>query len=511
MSLGRTHAVAVHGVSGTLVEIEADCAAGLPSFTIGGMPDAACAQSPARVRAAVVNSDLSMPQQRLVVNLSPASLPKQGAGFDLGIAVAVLAAAGTVPAAQVSRVAHLGELGLDGRVRPVPGVLPAVLAAAAAGVRTVAVPAANAAEAALVEQVEVVAVGTLADLVRRYRALGKGKPVPVVPIEPPLSESSGTLPDLADVAGQGEAREALELAAAGGHHLAMVGPPGAGKSMLAERLPGLLPPLDRQQALEATAVHSVLGELGERHLIDRPPLVAPHHGTSMAAMVGGGSGRIRPGAISRADHGVLFLDEAPEFRRDVLDALRQPLESGRVVVARGDRMVAFPARFQLVLAANPCRCGAHHGHGSGCSCSPMMRRTYLAKLSGPLMDRIDLQLTVRAVSRAAISGEGGEASAPVAARVALARDRQRRRWADQPWVLNAHAPGSVLRSQRWRPSAAHTRILDRALERGQVTLRGYDRVLRVAWTAADLAGVERPGADQIAQALALRERTQVAA
>lgn len=511
MSLGRTSAVALHGVTGTLVEIEADCAAGLPSFTIGGMPDAACAQSPARVRAAVANSDLTMPQQRLVVNLSPASLPKQGAGFDLGIAIAVLAAARTVPADQVARVAHLGELGLDGRVRPVPGVLPAVLAAAAAGVRTVAVPAANAAEAALVEQVEVIPVETLAELVRRYRALGKGRPVPALRIERPEPAEVPPIPDLADVVGQSEARAALELAAAGGHHLAMIGPPGAGKSMLAERLPGLLPPLERHQALEATAVHSVLGELGDRHLIDRPPLVAPHHGASMAAMVGGGSGRIRPGAISRADHGVLFLDEAPEFRRDVLDALRQPLESGKVVVARGDRMVSFPARFQLVLAANPCRCGAHHGRGRGCSCSPLMRRNYLAKLSGPLMDRIDLQLTVRAVSNAQVDGTAGEASAVVAARVVQARERQRARWSEHGWAVNAHVPGAVLRSAAWRPPAAATRVLDRALEIGQVTLRGYDRVLRVAWTAADLAGAARPGAEQVAQALALRERSEMAA
>lgn len=506
MSLGRTRCVAVTGIEGTLVDVEADTGPGLPHFGISGMPDTACAQSPSRVRAAITNSDLPMHGQRIVVNLSPASLPKTGAGFDLAIAVAVLAASQTAPAEQVAGVVHLGELGLDGTVRSVPGVLPAVLAAAAAGVRTVVVPVANAAEAALVDGVEVVPVADLAELVRRCRDLHRGRAVEPRPIPEPLRTYDEQGPDLADVAGQDEARAALEIAAAGGHHLAMIGPPGAGKTMLAERLPGLLPRLTRPQALEVTAVHSVLGELGDRALIDRAPFVAPHHGASMSAIIGGGTGRVRPGAISRANRGVLFLDEVPEFRRDVLEALRQPLESGRVTVARGQGMVCFPARFQLILAANPCRCGRRVGRGEGCTCTPLVQRTYLAKLSGPLLDRVDLQLSVLPVSRAALRSGPGESSAVVAGRVAEARQRQAHRWRRTTWTINGAVPGALLRESAWRLPAAETRLLDSSLERGSLTLRGYDRVLRVAWTIGDLAGRERPGPDDVLRALAMRGR-----
>lgn len=511
MSLGRTLSVAVNGIAGTVVEIEADTGAGLPSFTVGGMPDTACAQSPARVRAAVTNAELPMPAGRLVVNLSPASLPKHGAGYDLAIAVAVMAALEVVADTEVSRVVHLGELGLDGRVRPVTGVLPAVLAARAAGINEVAVPVPNAAEAALVSGVRVHPVSSLADLIDFYRTRLRRPDLAMPTLPEPEPSAEQRLPDLIDVAGQPQARAALEIAAAGSHHLAMVGPPGAGKSMLAERLPSILPELEYDEALQVTAVHSVLGELPRSGLLQRPPLVAPHHSTSVTAVIGGGSGQVRPGAVSRADGGVLFLDEAPEFRRDVLDALRQPLESGRVTLARGHRVVTFPARFQLVLAANPCRCGKYHGTGAGCTCSAAIRRGYLAKLSGPLMDRIDLRLQVHAVSRVALAGTPGEPSEVVAARVLEARQRQRDRWAGQPWRVNAHAPGAVLRSPTWRLPSAATRLLDHALETAQVTLRGYDRVLRVAWTIADLSGEVRPGADDVARALMLRERTEAAA
>ncbi|MDE9367900.1 YifB family Mg chelatase-like AAA ATPase [Luteipulveratus sp. YIM 133132] len=511
MTLGRTRSVAVTGIDGTLVAVEADVASGLPAFTVSGLPDTACAQSPDRVRAAASNCGLALPRQRITVNLSPASLPKQGAGFDLAIAVAVLAAGGTVPTDVVADVVHLGELGLDGTVRPVHGVLPAVLAAVDAGARIVVVPLENAAEAALVEEVDVVPVRRLDELVARYVAIARG--AAVSDPEPPVSTSgpSGAAPDLADVAGQPEARFALEVAAAGGHHIAMTGPPGAGKTMIAERLPGLLPALSRAEALQVTAIHSVLGALPDAVLVDRPPFVSPHHGASMAAIIGGGSGRVRPGAVSRACCGVLFLDEAPEFRRDVLDALRQPLESGRVSIARADRNVSYPARFQLVLAANPCPCGRAYGKGTGCVCSPRMRRAYLARLSGPLLDRVDLQLTVHPVTKAALRAGPGESSAAVAERVALARARQERRWAGHPWRLNSHVPGPVLRSGAWRLDRRTTDQLDRALERGGLTLRGYDRVLRIAWSLADLADLDRPGSAQLMQALCLRSQTAEAA
>lgn len=511
MTLGRTRSVAVMGIEGRVVEVEADVANGLPSFSISGLPDTACAQSPDRVKAAVANSDLPLPRQRITVNLSPASLPKQGAGFDLAIAVAVLASGNSIPVSQVADVVHLGELGLDGSVRPVPGVLPAVLAAAEAGVTTVVVAAANAAEAALVSGMRVIPVRWLHELVSRYVAQHKGRPVADIPIEPAPGDAAVELPDLRDVAGQPDARFAIEVAAAGGHHLSMLGPPGAGKTMIAERLPGILPRLDRAQALEVTAVHSVLGALAETVLIERPPFVAPHHSASMAAVIGGGSGRVRPGAASRASSGVLFLDEAPEFRRDVLDALRQPLESGRVSIARADRNVTYPARFQLVLAANPCPCGKAFGKGRGCTCSPVLRRGYLNRLSGPLMDRVDLQLTVQPVTRAALRAGPGEPSSAVAERVADARARQRRRWNGSRWQVNSQVPGPVLRSGVWRLPREDTTFLEDALDRGSLTLRGMDRVLRIGWTLADLDGRDRPTGDDLERALSLRSAQAVAA
>lgn len=511
MSLGHTRGVAVDGIDGRMVGVEADLGAGLPSFTVSGLPDTACAQAPSRIRAAVTNSGLPLPGQRILVNLSPASLPKAGAGFDLAMAMAVLAASRTVPPEQVADAVHVGELGLDGTVRSVPGVLPAVMAAQAAGVGTAVVPAANAAEAALVDGIMVVPVADLREAVTQHRARHRGTPVETRTVPTPGRRSADPAPDLADVAGQPEARTALEIAAAGGHHLAMIGPPGAGKTMLAERLPGILPPLGRAAALEATAVHSVLGQLDARVLVDRPPFVAPHHGASMTAVIGGGSGRIRPGAVSRANHGILFLDEAPEFRRDVLDALRQPLEGGRVRIARGDRVVSYPARFQLVLAANPCRCGKRYGTGDGCTCSPVVQRTYLAKLSGPLLDRVDLRLDLLPVTRASLHAASGEGSEVVAERVLAARSRQAVRLAGTGWDTNSQVPGAVLRAERWRLPAAETRMLDRALERGSLTLRGYDRCLRVAWTIGDLAGRARPAPDDLLHALALRGATEDAA
>lgn len=513
MTLGRTRAVAVTGIDGVVIEVEADSAPGLPAFAIGGMPDAACRQAPDRVRSAAANTGLQLPRQRVTINLSPASLPKQGSGFDLAIAIAALAAAGVVDNAQVGHVAHIGELGLDGTVRAVPGVLPAVLAAVAAGVRTVMVPAENAAEAALVPGVEVVPATMLDEVVRRYRLQHRGKPVPPVSIPAVPADDREALPDLVDVVGQVEARVALEVVAAGGHNMAMVGPPGAGKTMLAERLPGLLPPLPVEDALQVTAVHSVLGALptgaeGRSPLITHAPFVAPHHGASMASVIGGGSGRVRPGAISRAHRGVLFLDECPEFRRDVLDALRQPLESGSVTIARADRLVRFPARFQLVLAANPCPCGA--ARIDACSCTSMVKRNYLSRLSGPLLDRIDVRLNVLPVSRAALADGAGEPSSAVAQRVLAARERQAARWSRSGWRLNAEVPGSVLRAHPWRLPKETVMGLDADLEKGVLTLRGYDRCLRVAWTLADLAGEARPGPMQVAAASMLRTEVRAA-
>lgn len=503
MGFGRTHGLTLSGVEGHLVTVEVQGNDGLPTFVVSGLADTAGRQAPDRVRAAIGNLGLSLPARRWTINLSPAGLPKTGSGLDLAVATALLAAERHVDAGEVAALAHVGEVGLDGTVRPVAGVLPMVVAAAREGVREVLVCAANAREAALVSGIRVHAVRSLLDVVHFYeaRSAGLSHPLPV-PDSPPPEPVRGK--DLRDVVGQSIARWALEVAAAGGHHLLLVGPPGAGKTMLAERLPGLLPPLREADALDVTAIHSVLGALPRGdELVTRAPFVAPHHSASMAAVIGGGSGTVRPGAVSRAHRGVLFLDEAPEFRRDVLDGMRQPLESGEVVIARADRHVRLPARFQLVLAANPCPCGG--GGPTGCTCAPMRRASYFSRLSGPLLDRIDIKVGVGTVSRADLSLDPGEPSAVVARRVVDARERQRQRWAGLPWSLNAEVPGSVLRQGTWRLSAQDRRPLDRMLDAGLLTLRGLDRALRTAWTLADLAGASRPGFAEVQQAITLRD------
>lgn len=512
LGLGRTLTVALTGLDGALVDVEAHIGQGLPAFAIGGLPDKACAQAPDRIRPAAATSGVPVPAQRVTVNLSPASLPKHGSGFDLPIAVAVLAAAGHVPREVVRGVVHLGELALDGTIRGVRGVLPAVLEAARCGVRHVVVPMENVAEAQLVDAVTVHGAATLADVVRWFVAAGEGVPLPQTP--PVVAD--GPVPskgvDLADVVGQPEARMAIELAATGGHHLFLSGPPGVGKTMLAERLVTVLPPLTREEALETHAIRSLTGQVGERAMLDpTPPFVAPHHSASVASVVGGGSGVALPGAISRAHRGVLFLDEAPEFKASVLQTLRQPLESGEVVIARARQIVRYPARFLLVLAANPCPCGRSYGKGLECTCRPMEIRSYAGRLSGPLLDRVDLQVHVPPVARSAFGEQGGEPSAAVAARVRAAREAQGVRWAPGGWGTNGVVPGHVLRRPPFRLPPTTTSDLDRSLDRGRLTLRGYDRVLRVAWSAADLEGREVPGRDEVGLALSLRRGERVAA
>ncbi|MFC0678609.1 YifB family Mg chelatase-like AAA ATPase [Lysobacter korlensis] len=506
MAVARTHSVALLGLTGAVVEIEADISGTLPGFTLIGLPDSALSEAQHRVRAAATNSGCALTSHKLTINLSPAALPKHGSGFDLGIAMACLAAAGNVGAESVDRVLHLGELGLDGRLRPGVGVLPAVLAAARAGFTTVMVPAGNADEASLVPSVRVVGVASLRDAAIWHG--GDYDPRPVDPLLPPASTDCETQPvlDLADVIGNADAVEALQVAAAGGHHMFLLGPPGAGKTMLASRLPGILPPLDADAALEVTSMRSLSGLPVGRALMTTPPFESPHHTATAAALVGGGSGQIRPGAAARASCGVLFLDEAPEFSSAVLDALRQPLESGVISIHRARSTAHFPARFQLVLAANPCPCGNYGVRDAECSCPPQARRRYLGRLSGPLLDRIDIQLRVQRITSTALKlGEAPTAtSAAARQRVQAARAAAADRLSESPWRVNGEVPGSWLRGPGRRLPSPVTAVLDRALERGGITMRGYDRVLRVAWTLADLDSATSPTADHLGRALYLR-------
>ncbi|GAB2624446.1 hypothetical protein Aab01nite_18140 [Paractinoplanes abujensis] len=501
MSYARVFAVGLLGVTGHIVEVEADLSQGLPVVTLTGLPDTALHEARDRVRAAVVNSGQSWPNRRITVNLLPAALPKHGSGFDLAIATALLAGAGELPVEALDKVVVLGELGLDGQVRAVRGVLPMVAAAVRAGLTEVIVPLANAREAAVVPGVTVRAVDSLRRLIAYVRGQDELlEPPPHEPGPPPAG------PDLADVAGQEMGRYGLEVAAAGGHHLAMFGAPGAGKTMLAERLPSILPELDDEAALEVTALQSIAGVLPpDGQLLRRPPYQAPHHTASAAAIVGGGSGLARPGAMSLAHRGVLFLDEAAEFLSATLQALRQPLETGRVRLARSQGTTEFPAQVQLVLASNPCPCASPAGD-QHCTCPRVVRRRYLAKLSGPLLDRIDIRLTLAPLTAAqlTVSSAPSPSSAEVGARVAAARAAAGARWAADGWRVNAGVPGQVLRRPPWRLPASDTAVLRESLDKGLLSARGYDRVLRLAWTIADLDGRTRPTRAEVNEAIQLR-------
>ncbi|MGO3229899.1 MAG: YifB family Mg chelatase-like AAA ATPase [Agrococcus casei] len=506
MTIGRATSIALHGLEGTLVPVEADVLQGLPKVHMVGMPDASVRQSQHRTWSAMRHSGFTPPETKVVINLTPASLPKAGSHFDLAIAIALLRASRVVPEEESESTVCIGELGLDGRLRPSRGVLPMVLAAQRCGIARVVVPSANVPEAELVDDVSVIGAASLA-----HAASALGADIAPYPVEAirfdEVEEAQSQRLDMVDVLGNEAAIAALELAAAGRHHMIMVGPPGAGKTMLAARLPTILPELTTEQALEAASVRSLTSERPSDRLDLSPPFESPHHSSTAASLIGGGSaGQIRPGAAVRAGHGVLFLDEAPEFPRSVLDMLRQPIESGEVVIHRARGVARFPASFQLVMAANPCPCGKL-GNGD-CTCSSRERMSYFSRLSGPLMDRIDLQVRVSRLSSVSRSAAQPSATSnEIRARVLEARARASHRLCDTPWRAMGEVSGTWLR--KTHPLAqGETKAIDTALERGLITMRGYDRILRMAWTTGDLDSAPAPTSAHLARSLAFRKALQ---
>lgn len=492
------YSVAFQGVEARIVEVQCAVTPGLPAFSIVGLPDKAVSEAPDRVRTALTSMAIALPSKRITINLSPADLPKEGSHFDLPIALALLAALDILPSDVVERVVALGEMSLDGSLVPVAGALPAAVAAAQEN-RSLLCPKGSGAEAAWVNACEVIAAESLGDVVRHYTGQ-----VPLAPAEPGEVATLKHSRDLRDVRGQERAKRALEIAASGRHHLIMVGTPGSGKSMLAARLPTILPPLSAAEALDTSMIHSLAGLLDEGGISRARPFREPHHTASMAAIIGGGR-NAKPGEVSLAHNGVLFMDEFPEFARNVLETLRQPIETGEVMISRANAHVKYPCRFMLVAAANPCKCGYLTDPARACARVPQCGEDYMGKISGPLMDRFDMRVDVPPVAYTDLDlPSSGDSSAQVAQRVAQARHVQMARYVDAPNILcNADAEGDML-TQVAAQDPEGRELLMRAADRFSLSARGYHRVLRVARTIADLDGSQEVRKPHVAEAVSFR-------
>lgn len=508
-----TQGISLVGLTGYLIDIEADIGNGVPAFNLLGLPDAALSEARDRVRSALINSGAQWPNKRITLALSPAALPKRGSAFDCAIALALLAAAEELPLDRLHGAIILGELTLDGRIKSVPGILPSLRGALHHGLSRAIVPTENFSEGALLRGIEIFHFTHLRELISWCRGNDYSGHFDNALSLAPSHDSDSSPLDFSDIAGQEQAKVALEIGAVGGHHIAMVGPPGVGKSMLAERIPTILPELSHRDSLDVTSLHSIAGKISSalggnsKPLITTPPFVAPHHTITRAGLVGGGASVISPGACSLAHRGILFLDEAPEVSRPVIESLREPLESGVVTLTRLGQSATFPARFTLVLAANPCPCGWSIGKAKKCSCSSLALRRYRERLSGPILDRIDLRIELEPLSQADLV-RTGESSATIAQRVHQARERAAKRFQKMPWAINSEIPAAALRNE-FAPERKALAMLYQALDDEEITVRGLHRIQRVAWSIADLHDEPLPTKASINRALELHLREKL--